>query len=369
MKRALLLCYVLGCAVPDEPIVQGETSRPQEIAPGLFRLTDNGGGDHPRAFLPDGRVLYQSEELAGAAAGVTLLSLHPDSGEALEQAGAYRAALGTEQLTQLVPGTVRRTLLALTAPIPRSHWCGDPAHPTPGPPWAGWHLYALPPLDGPALSSLLSPEREFPVFVGTGRDSVGAFYTTKRIRIVPAIAEADSLGTNPWGPAVAADEQYAYVSDAERVWRYDLADSTVAPVVVTFGAYPLLSPDGSTLYVARPNITDSALTVTSVQWSLFWSCTQTMVTYTTDGWTLVRRALASGAEDTVGLGVEPATFDDTALVVRRADGIYRVTLTGGEARLVTDSTATSPIISPDGRLLVFASRRFGNPDVLVLRLN
>lgn len=267
----------------------------------------------------------------------------------------------------MVLGANPRVLVGLTPPEQRVHWCGDPAHPAPAPPWAGWRFRLLPATDGGAISNLTTSAREFPVFVGTGHDSTGALYTTKRIRIVPAIAEADSLGSNPWGPALSGDG-HAYLSDGEAVWRYDLADATGAPDSVTVGAYPVLAPDGGTLYFARPTITDSTETVTVVPWTLFVACTQTMVRYLVDGWTLYSRDLASGAEQALGDGAEPSLAPGGRLLVRRPDGIYLTDLSGGEQLLMADATASTPIESPDGRLLVFTSRRSGNADIFVLHL-
>lgn len=370
VKRALLglLALVSACRDPGDLLYEEETVAPTEVSAGLFRLTANPGGDFVRGTTADGRILYVAVGVPGGAAGFGLRSLDPERGTSRSEDSPY--AFPGETVFDRRGGNGADLLVTLLPPLPGSHWCGGSAADlsAPAPPYVGWRLTFLPAAPGPAVASLPQLVREFPVIAGVGYRPSGVHVTPKRIRLVPAIAEADSIGTNPWGPAVSPDGLSAYVSDAATVWRYALDAPGQAPMPVTTGAYPVLSPDGTTLYVSRAVVTDSTETVTVVPY--LDPCVQTLVEYTLQRWTLVALDLHSGTETAMGEGAEAVPVGDTALIVRRADGLHRVRLADGTSvRLVADSTAGSPALAADGSFLTFSATRSGNRDVMLLRLN
>lgn len=63
--------------------------------------------------------------------------------------------------------------------------------------------------------------------------------------------------------------------------------------------------------------------------------------------------------------------DGTTIVFSYMGDIYRVDAAGGEARPLTSAEAfdTRPIFSPDGKQIVFVSRRYGNKDLFLLDVN
>ncbi|MEX1050287.1 MAG: hypothetical protein WEC54_01935, partial [Gemmatimonadales bacterium] len=349
-------------------LYEPEASVPVEVSPGLFRLTTNTGPDYVRGVLADGRVLYLTSGLEGGPAAPGIVSVTPDGGPVRSEAGAYGTVLPGLVINDYYATSTRRTLLTVIPPRGRDHYCGDIGFPAPTPQFVGWRLFVLPESDGPAFSSLNRFEREFPLFANSGFDPSGRPNQPKRIRLVPALHDADSSGTRSAGPAITASGQYAYLSDMEMIWRIDLSDTTAAPVAVTEGAYPLLSAGGDALFVARASLTDSLSTPTLVVYG-FAGCFQTIVTFTVSEWTTIRIDIA-GVEDTIGVGSEAALLGDSALVVRRPDGLHALRLSDGvSTRIIEDPTARSPAVAPDGSFIAFTSRRFGNPDVFVLRLD
>jgi hypothetical protein len=193
--------------------------------------------------------------------------------------------------------------------------------------------------------------------------------TPKLLRFVPALWDADSLGTRAAGPAISASGEYAYISDMETVTRLDLVNPQSPPVAMSAGAYPLLSASETELFVSRPVVSDSVARVDSIYYHFF-LCVQVTTLYTVEEWQVWRLNLTTSDDAMVGIGAEPSRLGDSALVVRRADGLYVLRLQDGVSTLlVDDATATSPAVAPDGSFIAFTSRRFGNPDIFVLRLN
>lgn len=374
VKRAVLvLLGMLACADPGDVLYEPEISQPAELAPGLFRLTTGAQPDYARGFLADGTVLFVSSGIPGATAGYGMVQMGLADGVARPIRSVYQIGFPGQRIWAFVPGTQRPVLFALMETAPFYHWCGIDAGEgvpaPPRPPFAGWYLNVLPVTDGVALSSLYQPRRELPVFENAIISPTGRPQGPKRFAEIPPVAEAQRLGANPFGPEITADERYAYVSDGRVIWRYDLADTTASPDSVTEGAYPALDADNRALLLARTTVTDSVETTQNFVY-LDWVCVQRYVTYTWGAWSAVRRDLASGVEDTIGEGAEPRWLDTGRIVVRRSDGLYSLTLADGSAQLiVADSTASSPYASPDGSLLTFTTHRFGNADVLLLRLN
>jgi hypothetical protein len=65
---------------------------PEEISPGLFRVTWNPAPDVVRGFTPDGaRILYQSRDLTGFGPGWYVLSVGITAGDVREEASVYRS--------------------------------------------------------------------------------------------------------------------------------------------------------------------------------------------------------------------------------------------------------------------------------------
>lgn len=374
MKRWMVALVVAtsACADPSEPLYVRTPSGPVELSAGLFRLTTGPQLDYARAVLDDGTVLFVSSALPGAADSFGMAIADPAGGPARRINSVYQVGFPNQRIWTYVPGTTRPILFSLMHTRARYQWCGledsDGAPAPPRPPFGGWHLNVLPATDGQAVTDLARPSREIPVFQSNAVNVTGRPLGPKRMREIPPMSEADELGANPFGPSVSTDERYAYVSDGVVVWRYDLADSAGPADSITDGAYPVLARDDATLFLARTTVTDSTATFSRFVY-LDWICDQTYVEYTWDDWQVVRRDLATGVEDTVGVGAEPALLGTDRLVVRRPGGLYVLSLSDGSADLlVADPTATSPAVAPDGSALAFTSRAFGNPDIFLLRL-
>jgi hypothetical protein len=363
----LAVLAVVACADPSDVLYEPEVSAPIEVSPGLFRLTTNPGPDYVRGVMADGRVLYLTSGLQGGPSDPGIVSVDPAGGTVRSEAGAYGTVLPGLIINDYHATDTRRTLLTVIPPRGRDHYCGDIGFPAPTPAFVAWRLFVLPGTDGAAFSSLNRFERTLPLIQNAGFDASGRPNGPKRIRFVPALHDADSSGTRALGPAISASGQHAYLSDADSIWRLDLTDTTVSPVAITEGSYPVLTAGGEALFVARASLADSVSTPTVVVYGLI-ACSQTIVTYTVGEWTTVRVDLASGTEDTIGIGTDAALLGDTALVVRRPDGLHALRLSDGVSTLLMDDpTATSPAVAPDGSFIAFTSRRFGNPDVMLLR--
>ena len=358
-----------ACSEPSDILYEPEPQLPVEIAPGLTRLTVSPGPDYVRGVTADGRVIYLAAGLVGGPTAFGVVSMDPNGGSVRQEAGAYATVLPGLIAADYYESPTRRTLLAMNPPGDKDQYCGDFSHPAPAPAYVGMRLYTLPPADGAAFSALPQVLIEFPLFQGRGTDSTDRPVTPKLLRFVPALWDADSLGTRAAGPAISASGEYAYISDMETVTRLDLVNPQSPPVAMSAGAYPLLSASETELFVSRPVVSDSVARVDSIYYHFF-LCVQVTTLYTVEEWQVWRLNLTTSDDAMVGIGAEPSRLGDSALVVRRADGLYVLRLQDGVSTLlVDDATATSPAVAPDGSFIAFTSRRFGNPDIFVLRLN
>lgn len=351
---------VAACADPSDTVFTRAPVVPDEVAPGLHRLTRNPDHDVPRGVLPDGRLLYLARDLPGAAAGWALHALDLETLVADEHLASYRAALATDRLTAAVQHAAGRVLLSEARPLEAVHFCDSTA-----PRAAAWFIRVmdLPPEDGPPLTQI---ERVLEPPVHGLEEIPAAGLVRIRLRLVPAVRDAGELGTNPWGPAVAPSGATAFVSDGEFIHRYALGGALTPPDSVTRGAYPALTPDGTQLVFARPNLTDSTEQVQSFTRGLG-SCEQTTVHYQSAGWIIHVRDVATGVERQISEGAEPVVLDATTVLVRRSDDIYRMDLTSGDATLIVSHPGAASPVALGDTAIAFSSDLLGNRDVLVYR--
>jgi hypothetical protein len=350
------LALLAGCAEPNDTVFVPPAVPPEEIAPGLFRVTWNPAPDVVRGFTPDGtRILYQSRDLPGRGAGWYVLSLAIADGATREEASVYRRALG-DPLGQVIIAPAYRLLVTWRA-LPE----GAVNCPTcPPPPTAvDVAIRRLPPTDGVALSGL--PAR---VIVLTNHASAGCSH---RIRLTPVEQLVETRRVNPYGPVELADASAGFYSDGDAVWRYDPADSAATPDSLGRGAFPALSPDGLLLAAALPTGTDST---SSLCYFGLCPCVQETVVFTATGWETLLYDLSAGTVRPLAPGSEPA-FDPLAprVAVRRDDALYWVELATGTATKIPGTEGGyAPAVAPDGSLLAFSAETFGNPDVFFVRL-
>jgi hypothetical protein len=356
LSPMLGLALVTGCAAPKDTVFDRPASPPEEISPGVFRVTWNPAPDVVRGFTPDGgRILYQSRDLVGLGAGWYVLSIGIAGGDVREEASVYRRAL-RDPVGELAIAPSYRLLVTWRAPSEGAASC-----PTcPPPPTAiDVAIRHLPLEDGAPLSQL--PARDF---VLTNHASNGCQH---RIRLDPVEQLVQARRVNPYGPVERPDQSAGYYSDGDAVWRYDPADPSAPPDSIGLGAFPALSPDGGLLAAAIPTGVDSASTFCSFG---LCPCTQETVTFSATDWQILVYDLAAGTVSPLGAGSEPA-FDPRAsrVAVRRADALYWLDLAGGVASVIPGTTGGyAPAITPDGALLAFSADTFGNPDVFFVRV-
>jgi hypothetical protein len=182
----------------------------------------------------------------------------------------------------------------------------------------------------------------------------GAGTTQQRVRVNPAVRDADRNGTNPFGPVLLEGSDALIYSDGEQLWQADVTDTALAPVPIGFGAYPALSRDRRTLAYARPWGLDSTVRTFVIPLG-FVFCVEEHVEVTAAGWEVVLRDLETGAEEGLTEGFDPA-FDPLSarLVVRASDLRWVDLATGSVTPIPATSGAFAPAVSPDGGVLAFS---------------
>jgi hypothetical protein len=191
----------------------------------------------------------------------------------------------------------------------------------------------------------------------------------QRVRVHPAARDVDRTGGNAFGPVPLPGGTEMIYSDGEQLWRVAPADTLAAPQLLGLGAYPALSPDGQTLVYARPVGLDSVVQTYSIPVGIV-ICNEEHVEVTATGWEVVSRDLASGVEQVVADGLDPAFDPLGGRVVVRSDQLQWVDLATGAVSPIPGTVgAFGPSVSPDGQLLVF-SRLDGptNSDVYFVRI-
>jgi hypothetical protein len=350
------LVLLTGCGEPNDTVFVRPAAAPEEIGPGLFRVTWNPAPDVVRGFTPDGaRILYQSRDLPGLGAGWYVLSVGVADGAVREEASVYRRALG-DPLGQLVITSTHRLLVTWRAVADGVANC--PTCPPP-PTAVDVAIRRLPLQDGGPLSGL--PSR---VFVLTNHTAAACSH---RVRLDPVEQLVEARRVNPYGPAELADESVGFYSDGDAVWRYDPADPAAPPDSLGLGAFPALSPDGALLAATVPTGMDSTSAFCSVG---LCPCVQETVTFTSTGWETLLYDLAAGTVRSLGPGSEPA-FDPLAprVALRRADALYWIELATGTATKIPGTEGGfAPAVAPDGSRLAFSAQTYGNSDVFFVRL-
>jgi hypothetical protein len=359
---------VLACTNPSDTIHVPDPFTPEQVAPGIYRLTRNLGADYPRMTLDGGRLLYLAHDLPGFPDGWGLYSLDPQNQDVREEFSGYRASLRTDRLGGVGAHAAGRVLIGEVEPLVNFQWCVElkvnPPRAAPRPTMRFLRLLDLGLADRLPISAVQRPILEPDIFEFAN----GFFGPLVRVRLLPSMSDADSLGTNPWGPAVHAAGTSAYVSDGESILRVPLGGSEPwAPVLVAAGAYPALAPDGSRLLYARATVTDSVLQVDVIHLFAGGRCTQTTVLYTISEWNTFSLDLVDGTEQLVTSGAEPVFLDAATILVRRPDGIYQVELaTGATTRIVAIPHAASAVPLADGSV-AFSADLFGGRDIFLIR--
>lgn len=349
----------VGCGVPDDELFTPPVAEPDELLPGLYRLTLNDGPDVVRGFEPTGeRVVYRSRGLAGFGDDWRILSVPREGGQVTEVAGLYRAALRNP------PGHAevqpeRRILTLWREPTDGVESCRD-CPPAPDP--IGLSIVRLDPTDGRALSAL--PTRTF--FLPNFLEGPGP--CTHRIRLTPAEVEVRSRGTNPFGPTMLPTSAIGYYSDGDAVWRFDLERPEIPAESLGPGLFPAVSADGRFVAAAMPMVSDSTSDFCIVG---LCPCIQETVQYAVPDWTVRVYDIEAGTARDLGSGLEPRFHPtEPKLLVRRAGGLYWVDLETGAADSVSNTSgAFAAAIAPDGSRLAFSTNLFGNADVFVLELS
>jgi hypothetical protein len=354
-RVALAVGLLAACESPSDVVVDPPTFAPVEDEGGRFRVTWGSGQDGVRGFLPDGRLLFRTLDLVPFGEAWILASAPLEGGLVREEVAVYRPAV-RHQMGTLVSEAVQRVLGVWQPASPGVHSCPAPAPRTPTP--VAITLYALPETDGVPVASL--PSRYFPMTT-----VVGAGTTQQRVRVNPAVRDADRDGANPFGPVLLSGSTELIYSDGEQLWRASVTDTATPPVLIGPGAYPALSPDRRTLAYSRPIGLDSTVSTFSIPLGLV-SCNEEHVEVTAASWEIVLRDLASGSERILGEGRDPA-FDPNAarLVARSTDLRWLDVGTGAATPIRATTGAFAPAMSADGGILAFSL----GGDVYFLRLD
>jgi hypothetical protein len=315
------------------------------------RLTVASGRDVVRGVLPNGRIVFQTRNLAPFGSDWIVASIHPDTGPAREEAAVYRQAFAGD-VGSLVSADGRRVLGVWTRSYQGLDGCPSPAPPPPD--VLGITFYELGPVDGTPVASL--PSRS----AGTGAVT-GSGTTSQRVRVSPALREMDASGGNPFGPALARQGSIVY-SDGDSLWLTTLNAGT-DPEFLGLGAYPAVSPDHRLVALARPVSVDSVVDTIVVPVGIT-VCVQEHVDVTAAEWLVVVLDLDSGIETVLGPGIEPV-FDPLAgRVLARDGGLVWYELGSGARTEVPGSTGSfAPAITAGGLIMAFSRSDDGNTDV------
>lgn len=386
--RALSAAAVLAasalapaCKSPSDVLYEPPSLAPKLDEQGRLRVTFGPGADVLRGFTPEGRLLFNADELAPFGSGGILASVPPDGGQVREEAGIYRPAfpdpIGT--LVWQGAGGAHRLLALWKQAIPGYDACPDSSMTTEGTPGpapiplspVNVEIYSLPAQDGGAIVSIPSrPVPITPVVTKNYYPDNAKGYTLKRVRVAPAQRDVARTGANAFGPVTLPGTDAMVYSDGERLWQASIADTSEAPVLIGDGAYPAVSPDGHWMAYARPLGLDSTEQVFLIENPLQ-DCIETYVEMTAGSWDVVLRDLVTGEEEVLGAGVEPV-FDPLGdrLVVREGGDLRWLSLsTQASIPIAGTRGAFAPAISPDGNLLAFSLFSTGtNSDVYYLRI-
>ena len=359
LPRSLWLISVVGaellaaaCAPPGDELFEPPGFTPLQDRDGRYRVTFGSGPDAVRGFLPDGRLLFRTFDLVPFGEAWILASAPLEGGVVREEAAVYRPALRSEMGSLLVD-EARRILAAWIPALPGVDGCPDssltsagiPPPPTPSP--VGVTLYTLPPADGPPLASF--PARFIPMTTVTGAGTI-----SQRVRVSPAVSDADRDGANPFGPVLLSGSTQLIFSDGEQLWQASVTDTSAAPVSIGAGAYPAISADRRTLAYARPLGLDSTVRNYFVPVGIV-VCNERHVEVTAASWEIVLRDLESGTESVLGEGRDPAFDPVASRLVVRGSGLQWLELSTGVPSPIPATTgAFAPALSPDGAKLAFS---------------
>jgi hypothetical protein len=167
--------------------------------------------------------------------------------------------------------------------------------------------------------------------------------------------DVDRTGANAFGPVLLPGTGTLVYSDGESLWRASAVDTASAPEFLGLGAYPALSPDARTLAYARPSGLDSTTRTFHIPVGLV-MCVEDFVEITAASWELVVRDLASGTEQVLANGIDPAFDPKSDRLVVRGGSLRWLDLATGESSAAIPGTAGafSPVLSSDGGTLAFS---------------
>lgn len=355
----------LACHVSDDAIVFSGPTFP--LRGGLRRLTYNPLPDVSPVWSPDGRVVsYVSQIQTTAAASLWSRVAVPESGGAArEEESAYPVLFGTEPLP--VARAPKGTLVAVS--FLRVQPVSCPCNQEPWPTVSTLVLVAVDTAAPPQSPSLL-PTLTLTLAGVDATDSLGI--PSYRVLFTPVFARRRDDRAAAFGPSWAPDGTRLVVSDGDRLWVWNAATGSRAPVPgVGDAGFPHWSPDGARIafaHYARDSVRANACVLRRGGDVVCYASHTTTATNAPDVWVVAR----DGTNLTrVGPGEEAAWLPaSNALLVRRGTGLVLVNLTTGSEQLITSAEAAGePAISPDGRRAAFVARATGNLDLWTVALS
>lgn len=319
---------------------------------GRYRVTFGPGSDVVRGFTPDGRLMFRAYDLVPFGRAWILASVPLDGGDVREEVAVYRPAL-LYDVGSLSSDSTQRVLGLWQAAVPGLHGCpdssiateGTPAPRTPSP--VGIILYALSATDGVPIASL--PSRYVPMTTVSGAGTI-----QQRVRVNPAVRDADRAGANPFGPVLLEGSDELIYSDGEQLWQASVTDTSQTPIPIGFGAYPALSRDRRTLAYARPLGLDSTVGTFVIPLGIV-ACVEEHVEVTAASWEVVVRDLETSAEVILTTGFDPAFDPQSPRLVVRGPDLRWVDLANGAVTPIPATVgAFAPAVSADGGILAFS---------------
>jgi hypothetical protein len=362
VATALLALLTFDCGVDSPVIFQAEPGAPEEVRPGIFRLTYHLEPDLYPTWIDSVTVSYRGRGLPPYDTGLVLLQRSIRGGPATEREAKYRAQAAELSLVPVsVPAIAGEPYLV--------YWIaaknGVALCSVPCPPAAAQGLRVLDPSADDTLVALpgwtLLFDRLSHVAVGNNQ--------VVRLRLLPEDLDARDRWMNPFGPAYGLTPVPLYVSSGTVI--FSASGSPASPTLdsVTTGSHPAVSRNGSVLAFSRTTIAGSTTGTCSIAFGLG-ACIQTTVTLLEGGREIWVRDLSTGDERSLGQGWAPA-FDvtGTRVAVTTPAGLDWIEVASGARSPIPNTAgAHSPAVSPEGEWLAFVAQWSGQPDVYFMAI-